>query len=148
MIVKIANNYGVGASACKGGLTRDYSVRLGSVQRTPHELSSVSHHRLRFIRSVWVCGWGRGKPCSWWSSWLVHASHRRTVLSSDSLARKAQLALKATHVTLFSWPAGAVRAIIMGILLSKVRRGCQFRFLGLLARLLSDKLWFNDGRYD
>jgi hypothetical protein len=47
----------------------------------------------------------------------VRASHRRTVLSSDSLARNAQLALKATHVTLFSWPAGAVRAIIMGILL-------------------------------
>ncbi len=39
-------------SACKGGLTRACSARLGSVQRTPHELSSVSHHRLRFTRGA------------------------------------------------------------------------------------------------
>ena len=43
------------------------------------------------------------------------ASHRRTVSSLHPLARRAESALNATQRTMSSWPAGAVRTIIMGL---------------------------------
>jgi hypothetical protein len=45
----------------------------------------------------------------------VPAFHRRTVLLRDPLARRTESALNATQRTVSSWPAGSVRAIIMGL---------------------------------
>jgi hypothetical protein len=44
----------------------------------------------------------------------VRASHRRTVSSSDPLARRAQSALNATQLMASSWPAGAVALVKKG----------------------------------
>jgi hypothetical protein len=110
-------------SSCKGGLIGGCSARVSAAQSGAHELGSASHHRLRFTRVVRVCAWGRGKPCSRYNSWPVRASHRRSLLSRDPLAMRAQSALNATQVTVPLWPAGAVRAIIMGLVLLKGKRG-------------------------